>query len=234
MRFRDKVVVVTGSASGIGRAACTLFDREGARTVGFDLAHDETGLLPVAGHGVRVDVTDEEQVRHAIDFVRLKHGRIDILVNCAAVMTFAPVRDLTLQEWNDVLATNLTGPFLLAKYCLPHMQAGGAIVNVSSVHASRTTTNVAGYAASKGGLEAFTRALSIETASAGIRVNSVAPGGVDTPMLWSNPEVQSEKFDIEPASPDQIAAVVAFLASEDASFVSGSLVVADGGQLAKL
>jgi glucose 1-dehydrogenase len=135
-------------------------------------------------------------------------------------------------DWDGVIATNLRSVFLLCKYCLPHMRRG-AIVNISSVHAHQTTVNVAPYAASKGGIEAFTRALSRECEERDVRVNSVAPGAVETPMLRSNPLVQSgeEKIQGKIGEPEEIAAAIAFLASDEAGFINGTTLAVDGGRL---
>jgi glucose 1-dehydrogenase len=243
MRFKDKVCVVTGGASGIGRATADLLASEGGLVAVLDIkegheAKQEPGDESASRVFIRTDVSEERQVESAIAEVLRTAAtpRVDVLINCAAIMTFEPVQELHTDQWARVLAVNLTAPFLLAKHCMPHMPSGSAIINVSSVHAQRTTANVSAYAASKGGLEAFTRALSIEAASHGIRVNAVAPGGVDTPMLWSNPQVQRAggSFEIQPGAPLQIAGAVAFLASPAASFISGTVLVTDGGQLAIL
>jgi NAD(P)-dependent dehydrogenase (short-subunit alcohol dehydrogenase family) len=239
MRFKDKVCLVTGGGSGIGRAACELFGREGGKVVVVNL-HEEHGnetvgaITRAGGEAIfaQADVGVPEQVRGAVQAAIDKWGRVDVLVNDAAMMTFEPVVDLSEDEWDHVLDVNLRGVFLSCKYALPHMQHG-AIVNVSSVHAHETTANVAPYAASKGGMEAFTRALSREVAAQRVRVNCVAPGAVDTPMLWDNPNVKSGKETVEGAvgKPEDIANCIAFLASDDARFVNGTTLVADGGRL---
>jgi glucose 1-dehydrogenase len=146
-------------------------------------------------------------VRSAVDAVVKRSQRFDVLVNCAAKITFQAVVSLEEADRDDVIATNLRSVFLLCKYCLPHMEHG-AIVNISSVHAHQTTVNLAPYAASKGGVEAFTRALSRECKEHDVRVNSVAPGAVETPMLRSNPLVQSgeEKIQGRIGEPEEIAA----------------------------
>lgn len=126
-------------------------------------------------------------------------GRIDILVNNAAMMTFDPITDLSEEDWDVVLAVNLKAPFLFSKFALPHMQDRAAIVNVSSVHAAATTRTVVPYASAKGGLEAFTRALAVELRDRGIRVNALRLGAIDTPMLWNNPNVKSGAEKIDPA-----------------------------------
>jgi glucose 1-dehydrogenase len=145
------------------------------------------------------------------------------------------VPELTNEEWDRVMAVNLRSAFLLCKHCLPHI-SGGAIVNVSSVHAYRTSANVVPYATSKAGMEAFTRGLSIECEAIRVRVNAIVPGSVDTPMLWSNPNVKSgvEKIDGTVAKPEDLAAAICFLASEEARAINGASVIVDGGLLRRL
>ena len=241
-RFAGKVCVVTGGGSGIGRATCLRFAREGGRVAIIDRDADggeETRrLIAETGAEVRfmlMDVAQSSEVREAADGIVQAWGRVDVLVNNAATMVFAPVVDLADEQWDSVLGVSLRAAFVCCRSFLPYMRSG-AIVNVSSVHAHATTRDVAPYAAAKAGLEALTRALSREHDVTRVRVNAVAPGAVDTPMLWENPNVRSEAEEIEGpvASPDEIAAVIAFLASEDASFVHGATLLADGGRLAAL
>jgi glucose 1-dehydrogenase len=185
-----------------------------------------------AAIGVQADVGNPAEVRAAVERTVREWGRIDVLVNDAAMMTFVPIVDLPEADWDHLMAVNLRAVFLFCKYCLPHMH-GGAIVNVSSVHAHETTANVVPYAASKGGMEAFTRGLSRECGDRNVRVNCVAPGAVDTPMLWSNPNVKSgaEKITGAVGKPRDLAAAIAFLASDEAIFVNGTTLVVDGGRL---
>ncbi|HLV81781.1 MAG TPA: SDR family NAD(P)-dependent oxidoreductase [Chthonomonadaceae bacterium] len=239
MRFTDKVCIVTGGGSGIGRATCERLAAEGGKVLVVDVnaQHgNETVQAITAAGGQAIfsatDIANPTQVQAAVALAVQRWGKIDILVNNAAMMTFLPIVDLPEADWDRVMAVNLRAIFLFCKYCLPHMQ-GGAIINISSVHAHETTVNVVPYAASKGGIEAFTRGFSEECEAAKVRVNCVAPGAVNTPMLWSNPNVKSGKEKIEGAigEPADIAAAICFLASDEARFINGTTLVVDGGRL---
>jgi NAD(P)-dependent dehydrogenase (short-subunit alcohol dehydrogenase family) len=241
MRFTDKVCLVTGGASGIGRATCKRFADEGAIVVVIDI-NEESGnetVNMITGAGgratfIKTDVSVSADVQAVVKTVVNQFGRIDVLVNNAAIMTFKRVVDLEEEEWDKVIAFNLRAAFLFCKYCLPHME-NGVIVNVSSVHAHEAGPNTAPYATSKGGLEAFTRALSREYNSAKVRVNCIAPGGVNTPMLWSNPTLKDmNPKDVLYSEPEQIAAIICFLASPEASPINGTTIIADLGLLAAL
>jgi NAD(P)-dependent dehydrogenase (short-subunit alcohol dehydrogenase family) len=241
MRFTNRVCLVTGGASGIGRATCERFAAEGGVAVVVDIDEDggnQTANTITAAGGraifVKADVSVSADVQAVVKRVVNEFGTIDVLVNNAATQTFKRVVDLEDDEWDRVIAVNLRSVFLFCKYCLPHME-NGVIVNVSSVHAHEAGTNVAPYASSKGGLEAFTRALSREYKPSDIRVNCVAPGGVNTPMLWSNPAIKGmSRDDVVYCEPEQIAAVICFLASAEASPINGTTVIADMGLLAAL
>lgn len=242
-RFTDKVCLVTGGGSGIGRAACQRFGAEGGRVAVVDLdeGHAKQTADAVTSAGgraiaVRADVSSSADVQAAIRHALDAWGRLDVVVNDAAMMTFTPLVDTPEADFDKVLGVNLRSVFLFVKHGVPHMPKGGAIVNVSSVHAHQTTANVVPYAASKGGMEAMTRGLSIELAGRGIRINCVAPGAVDTPMLWGNPNVKSgaEKITGAVGKPEDLAAAIAFLAAEEAEFVTGTTLVVDGGRLAQL
>jgi len=244
MRFRDKVALVTGGGSGIGRATCLRLAGEGARVLVVDLnpehGNDTVERIERGGGGgggggrfVRADVGVIDDVRQAVEAAVRAWGRIDVLVNDAAMMTFKPVVDLSVEDWDHVMNVNLRSVFLFCKYAIPHMPPGSAIVNVSSVHAHETEALVAPYAASKGGMEAFCRALTLELEDRKIRVNCVAPGAVDTPMLWDNPNVKSGKEKVKGAvgKPEDLAAAICFLASPEARFVNGTTLVVDGARL---
>src|SRR5215469_4461725 len=240
MRFSDKVCIVTGGGSGIGRATCLQMAAEGGKVVVADLniaaAQATVDTITTAGGtaiAVAVDVGDSAQVQAVIAKAISAYGKIDVIVNDAAMMTFTPIVDIAEADFFHVITTNLGSVFYFSKYGAPHMPAGSAIVNISSVHAHQTTANVVPYAASKGAIEAFTRGFSIEMLPKGIRVNSVAPGAVDTPMLWNNPNVKSgvEKVEGAIGKPEDLAAAICFIASDDAKFINGTTLVVDGGRL---
>ncbi|RSK24578.1 SDR family NAD(P)-dependent oxidoreductase [Hymenobacter metallilatus] len=242
MRFTDKICLVTGGGSGIGRAACLQLAAEGGTVVVLDrdetTAQDTTALITKGGgqaRAIRVDLGLAAEIEAAMSTVAATYGRVDVLVNNAAMMTFKPISELSVDEWDLVMAVNLRAVFHLSKLCLPHMR-GGAIVNISSVHAQETTANVIPYAASKGALEAFTRGMSQEYPAAHVRTNCVAPGAVDTPMLWNNPNVKSgkEKIEGEVGHPEDIAGAICYLASAEAHYINGTTLVVDGGRLSIL
>ena len=239
MRFADKVCLVTGAGSGIGRATAERFAAEGGKVVVIDRneegGKETVGIIAQAGGAAifsQCDVGIEQQIQASVQLSLDTWGRIDVVVNNAAMMTFKKIVDLTSDEWDKVLTVNLRSVFLFCKYCIPHLHKG-AIVNISSVHAHETTANVVPYATSKGGMEAFVRGVSLEYPSEQLRINCVAPGAVDTPMLWNNPNVKSGAEKVEGAigKPEELAAAICFLASDEASFINGTTLVVDGGRL---
>ncbi|HZB94838.1 MAG TPA: SDR family NAD(P)-dependent oxidoreductase [Herpetosiphonaceae bacterium] len=240
MRFKDKVCIVSGGGSGIGQAACERFAAEGGKVCVVDLNADHGNetvqkITKAGGEAIfaKANVGNSAEVQAAIKATVDKWGKIDVVVNDAAMMTFKPIVELSEDDWNKVLDVNLTSVFLFCKYAVPHMPKGSAIVNISSVHAHETTRNVVPYATSKGGMEAFTRGFSEELESRKIRINCVAPGAVDTPMLWDNPNVKSgaEKIEGAVGEPKDIAAAICFLAASEARFITGTTLVVDGGRL---
>lgn len=242
MRFSNKVAIITGGGSGIGRATALRLAREGARIViadiseaGGDSVKEEILALNQEALFVKTNIASEEELAHLVHQTLHYFKRIDIVVNCAAIMTYNSVLKIKTSDWEKVIHTNLTSVFQLTRLTLPYIK-GGAIVNLSSVHAFETTPNNSAYAASKGGVEAFTRAISLEIDPDKVRINCVAPGAVNTPMLWNNPNVQSgkEKITGRVAEPDEVAAAIVFLASSDASNIHGTSLIVDGGRLPHL
>jgi NAD(P)-dependent dehydrogenase (short-subunit alcohol dehydrogenase family) len=244
-RFADKTVIVTGAASGIGLATAKRFGSEGARVVIADRdakrSADAAGEVKVAGApdawGAACDVSDERAVAACVDGTVERFGSLDVVVNNAGLMTFIALPDLTADDWRKVLGVDLLGAFFFVKQAFLHMRKGGSVVNVASIHAVETEPKVAPYAAAKAALVSLTRSAAIEGKARGIRVNAVLPGAVDTPMLWNNPNVKSGKEKVDRSmvgNADDIAAAIAFLASDDARFVQGAALVVDGGRLDRL
>ncbi len=243
MRFTGKTCLVTGAGSGIGRATALQMAQEGGNVVVVDLKLQSAQSTVDAIHAskgqaiaVECDVGASAQVQAAIAAAVKAFSALHVIVNDAAMMTFTPIVDIAEADFFKVIATNLGSVFLFAKYGVPHMPQGSAIVNISSVHAHATTPNVVPYASSKGAIEAFTRGLSLELASRKIRVNAIAPGAVDTPMLWDNPNVKSgvEKVNGPVGKPEELAEAICFVASDNASFVNGTTLLVDGGRLSAL
>jgi glucose 1-dehydrogenase len=244
MRFSNKVCLVTGGTSGIGRATCQRLAAEGGTliVVGRDRAdgNETVRLITKAGGKaafLACDLSKPRAVASLTKKVLDKYHHVDVLVADAAMMTFERLTELPLSQWDTLMLVNLRSLVQLTQLFLPHMPAGSAIVAISSVHAHQTTANVVPYATSKGGLEAFVRGLSLELDRKQTRINAVAPGAVDTPMLWDNPNVKNGAETIDKATvgtPEELAAAIAFMASAEASFVHGTTLVVDGGRLAQL
>ncbi len=241
-RFEGKVCLVTGGGSGIGRATCLRLAYEDGKVLVVDVEDSGDGTASrICDSGgsaefFRADVSQSAQVQAAVQSAVSRWGHLDVIINNAATMSFDSVLDLPEDEWDRVLNVNLRSVFLFCKYGVPHMPPGGSIVNLSSVHAHATTKGVVPYAASKGAIEAFTRGFSEEMLERRIRINCVAPGAIDTPMLWGNPNVKSglETIDGAVGWPDNIAAAICFLASDEAAFITGTTLIADGGRLGGL
>jgi len=244
---RPGVAVVTGAASGIGCAIAELLAERGSHVVAVD--RDEAGLATVASATITplaVDVTRLEQCARIAETVRAI-GPLKGLVNCAGVELHGTVVDMAEEDWDLVMAVNLKAIYLVSKHCLPLIEetGGGAVVNMSSIQAMATQTNVAAYAAAKGGVIALTRAMALDHATQGIRVTCVCPGTIETPLVRANAEYFSPgnpRASLESwgsmhalgriGQPSEVARVVAFLLSDDASFITGSSHLIDGGLLA--
>lgn len=241
-RFQNKVCFVTGGTSGIGRAVAVQLAQEGGLVaiIGRNTQEGREVVREIVAAGgsaifIRTDVGRDAQLVAAVGKTLALWKKIDVLVCNAGMMTFEPLLKLDPKSWDTLFQVNLRSLFRLTQLCLPHMKHG-SIVAVSSVHAHQTTPNVIPYAASKGAIEAFVRGLSQEIPHMHARINAVAPGAVDTPLLWSNPNVQSgkEKITGQVGTPEELSAAICFLASSEASFINGTTLVADGGRLATL
>ena len=243
-----KVAVVTGATSGIGRQIATRFTRAGAQVVAAGRRSEEGQRLVDEGGAARfvaTDVTDPTQVAALIAAAEEAHGRIDILVSAAGVMTSGTAPDTSLEAWRTTIDTNLAGPFFLAKYGIPALlrAGGGTMVVVASELGLVGARQTVAYCAAKGGLINMTRALAVDNAPLGIRVNCLCPGPIDTPMLrdWIAGAADPETLQRDQLRPvplgrfgraDEIAEAALFLASDASSFLAGSVVVADGGATA--
>jgi pyridoxal 4-dehydrogenase len=237
-KLENRVAIVTGAAQGIGKAIADKLAEEGAAVVVADLnGPGAERAAPPGGAGLQVDVSSEEQVKRMVEETVARFGKLDVLVNDAAIVPFTPWDEVDFAEWRRIMSVNLDGVFLTCHYAQePMREAGyGRIVNIASNVILAGTPNLAHYVASKGGVFAFTRALSRELGKHGITVNAVAPGLTETEGVMSSPHQEAFEFvqtlqciprrgvaaDIAPA--------VTFLCSEEAGWVTGQLLVADGG-----
>ena len=258
-KAKTKTVLITGAAGGIGRATVALFAEKGWRVLGVDRASFDAAQgkpfgngFPEGGLFIQADISLGEELEAIFAKAREFTDSLDALVNNAAYQIAKPLVDTTVEEWDAVMASNLRSVFLGVKLAHPLLKArdGGAVVNVSSVHAIQTSANIAAYAASKGGLLALTRAMAIEFAPDNIRVNAILPGAVDTPMLRAGlgrghvggGDMQERLDNLarrtvsgKVGKPEEIAHAIFFLADEEqSSFMTGQALVVDGGATARL
>jgi len=250
MRLKEKVAVITGGGSGIGRATALLFSREGASVAVSDY-NAEKGRETVQsieqsggkGFFIEADVSRSEQVRALVSAALDAYKKIDILFNNAGILYFGTILETDEETWNRVMAVNLTGTFLCSRAVVPHMQktGGGSIINMtSSTGAHDAAANSAAYVSSKGGVALLTKCMAIDHAKDNIRVNALAPGPTDTGMLRENFSGEQLRafqstFPMKRlGKPEELAGAVLFLASDEASFVTGAIIAVDGGQTAEV
>lgn len=253
MKLKDKVAIVTGGSKGIGWGVTTVFSQEGAKVavVARNVQDGEQTAEEIRQKGgkatfVQCDVSNEEDVKKMVRTTLNAYGQIDILVNNAGVGIYKSVLDTTNEEWDRCLAIDLKGAFLCSKYVIPQMQTigKGVIINMSSVHSHATVNGAAAYAASKGGMTALTRNMAIDYGPS-IRVNAISPGWVMTPLIkqlfsgYDNPAEQQHVVEQRQVmkrigTPEDIGYAAAFLASDEASFITGTELFVDGGLTAQL
>ncbi|MBT8766045.1 SDR family NAD(P)-dependent oxidoreductase [Metapseudomonas boanensis] len=243
-RLPNKIAVVTGGASGIGLACVRRFATEGAQVIGLDVGEPRAdviasleGLQP-APLFMSLDVRDEANVERVMQEVITRFGRIDVLVNAAGVSSIGSITDSSTEEWRRVLDINLTGSMLTSKHALPPMlaQRSGSIINIGSIFGEQGCGDNSAYNVSKGGISQLTRSMAIDYGYANVRVNGLCPGMIDTPMTKMIKDQQefyaffaSQHMLSRAGQPEEVANVALFLASDEASFVSGQMICVDGG-----
>ncbi|MCV0428368.1 MAG: SDR family oxidoreductase [Roseibium sp.] len=239
-RFEGKVALVTGGRSGIGRAIAHRLRNEGARVF-----TAQRGMDRDFEH-FQADFADPEAPGQVVDMVIGRAGRLDILVNNAGIMQEASVESMDLDDWQRSLSINLTAPFLMTKYALPYLRASrGSIVNVGSIEGLGTNPLHAAYSASKAGLHGLTRAVAVDHGAEGVRCNAVAPGWIDTDLnldfIENMPDPGAFRQNVgslhpvgRTGKPEEVAALVAFLAAEESGFITGQVYVVDGGRMTRL
>lgn len=241
--LEGRVALVVGGCGGAGRAVCARFIAEGAHVYAADLS--PTGSLAEdsqVGTFLRFDVTSEEEVQAGIAQIEADHGRLDVLVNAAGIEMELTIEETSLEQWNRIMAINVTGTFLASKYALPLLRKSdhASIINFGSYDGYIADPNLAAYCATKGAVHALTKAMACDHGKEGIRVNAICPGYIDTPML---DQFFPEGVDVEAAreearrvhplrtigTPDDMANLVNWLASDEARYATGQLWVLDGG-----
>jgi NAD(P)-dependent dehydrogenase (short-subunit alcohol dehydrogenase family) len=243
-RFVGHVAIVTGGGSGLGEATAVRLASEGANVAVLDIRLEAAEatvrrITASGGHAQsrEVDVSDKPSVRSVVADVATTMGRPQVLINCAGVGQFDMSEEVALENWNRTIAVNLTGTFLMCQATLPYLlDGGGTIVNIASNSGLQGIPYAAAYAASKGGVVLLSRSLASEYSGRGVRVNAVAPGGIVTPLLenftfppGADPTRMPRGSRIPHAHPDEIASLVAYIASDEARFMVGSVVSMDGG-----
>lgn len=245
--LQNKVVVITGAATGLGKAMAERFGKEKARVV-LNYHSEDTNYkeiiqtIETAGGkaaAIQGDVTKEEDVKKLLEFAVDTFGTIDVMINNAGIENEVPSEKLTLEDWQKVIDVNLTGMFLASRDAISYMlehNIKGNVINMSSVHDRIPWPRFVHYAASKGGVKMMTETLALEYAPKGIRVNNISPGAIDTPInaeKFDDPKATQEVIDLIPmgyiGKPEQIAACAVWLASEESSYVTGMTLYADGG-----
>ncbi len=246
-RFENKVVLITGAASGIGRATSERLASEGAtlflcdvQDEGLEATAKQCRQLGAKVETAHCDVGDAASVTVSLDACVAKLGGLDVLVNVAGILALEHTMDTTLETWERILRINLTGTFLMCQGAIPHLlERGGNIVNISSTSALAGQVYAAAYGSSKGGVLALTRTLAIEFAKQGVRVNAICPGSIKTPMTGKSGLPEDPDWKLlqramaldQPRGPESVAGVIAMVASEDGAHINGESIRVDGGTL---
>jgi len=238
--FQDKVVLVTGGRTGIGAACANAFSNNGAMVVTAQRGNDNNFEC------INADLLDPDAPQQVIEAVIAKHSRLDVLVNNAGLMLEGDILETSESDWAKILQVNLTAPFLLCKFAMPHLiKNSGTVINIGSIEGIGSNPRHPAYCASKAGLHGLTRAIAVDHGKQGVRCNAVAPGWIDTDLNTAfieslgNPDEFREKIGgIHPVGrtgkPEEIATLVTWLASEEASFVTGQVWTVDGGRTSQL
>lgn len=245
-RFKDKIVVITGAGSGIGRSTALRLDAEGATLIIVDINAEQLeetfGMISNKQSTQRVlDISDLESSTNFFEEIQKSHKKLDALINIAGILRFDNSHEVQIEDWNKILNINLTGTFFMCSHALPMLlESKGAIVNVSSTAALGAHAWTAAYSASKGGISAFSKTLAVEYGMKGLNINCVCPASIETPMS-TNPNMPADidtrllkkimPLDGKNRSPDDIASTIAFLASDDAIHINGIDLRVDGGLL---
>lgn len=254
MKLQGKVAIVTGGAMGIGSGIASVFVREGAKVVIADVNKEagEKTRAELSQEGKEVlfvpcDVSNEGQVKALVEATVKRFGALHVLVNNAGIGVYKTVLEATSEEWDRCLAVNLKGVFLCSKYAIPHIKAagGGAIVNIASVHSYQNAGGTAPYAASKGGVVTLTRVMAIDHGRDKIRVNAICPGWIYTPLIKGIFAADADPVKAKQAverrqilgrlgNPEEVGEAAAFLASDEASYITGASIMVDNGMTAQL
>ena len=239
--MNNKIILITGTNAGIGKSILKLLEKEKCTVIATTRKKIKKNKKNIFYYNL--DVTNENQWEELINYIKIKFGRLDGLINNAGIRVSGKIENTSLELWNNIINTNLTSIFLGCKYALPLLKKGkkASIVNLTSISGIRGIKNMVAYSASKGAIVTLTASLALDLAKYGIRVNAIAPGAVDTKMVWSlKKEINSEKIfnqrikETHPigriATPDEIANAVIFLAGEKSSFITGITLPVDGGR----